>query len=124
MNLDENLNEEIYINCIEMDSLSDNSLDPNKPAEWGEYLQKPCAQIQWENMVKTSICEIVKAQDNVDNDVRPYVKDQLTSQWCLVDTGAAATIVPRSATDSLTLDNKVVLKAVNGTHIQTYGKKL
>ena len=94
---------------------------PSKPAEWGEYVTKPEAQSAWENMVKVSVAEVLERDAKAD--VRPFVKDQGSAQWCLVDTGAAATIIPRKPEDELLADSALVLKAVNGTTVQTYGRK-
>ena len=57
-------------------------------------------------------------------DLRPYVRDKLSNKWFLVDTGAAATIFPKSMCDNdPKSDPKTKLLAVNGTYNETFGKK-
>ena len=111
------------MNFDDTDLLSTDSIEltPDKPAEWGEYQFKPAAQCQWEDMVKATVAEITEHQVKLDrDDLRPFVKDQGSAQWCLIDTGAAATIIPRDRNDpNQNVDSKVRLKAVNGTTVQT-----
>ena len=49
------------------------------------------------------------------------IRDANSGRTCLIDTGAAVTIWPKSRTD--TVSNEVHLAAANGTRINTYGRK-
>ena len=117
--------EEIYLDLNEPDSLSTDSLIPDKPAKWGEYDAKPISQDTFEKMVRATVAELTEHEENLAKlDVRPFVKDQGSGQWCLIDTGSAATIVPRRSCDlDRKVDNNLTLKAVNGTTVQTYGRR-
>ena len=55
--------------------------------------------------------------------MRPHVKDHLTGLFCLIDTGAAASIWPRKSFPKAKQDLRPRLKAVNGTPIASYGLK-
>ena len=108
-----------------MDSLADNHLTPDKPAEWGVYENKPVAQTQFETMVRATVAQMAEVQTRLEKqDKRPFIKDKVMAQWCLVDTGAAVTVVPKSyAKEPLVVDGKLLLKAVNGTTVRTYGRQ-
>ena len=100
------------------------SLTPDKPAEWGIYQEKPVAQSQWDDLVRATVAEIAELEPVETSDLRPFVKDQITGNWCLVDTGAAATVVPKYWVEGqVQIDPTVVLKAVNGSKILTYGRR-
>ena len=57
------------------------------------------------------------------NDLRPRVWCNKLKMSFLVDSGAAVSIIPRSRVKDVTESQDVKLKAVNGSSIQTYGKK-
>ena len=57
------------------------------------------------------------------NDLRPRVWCNKLKMSFLVDSGAAVSIVPRSRVKDVTVSQDVKLKAVNGSAIQTYGKR-
>ena len=85
--------EEIYFDFNDMDSLSKHSLAP-EPATWGVYAKKPVSQDHFDQLVRATVKEIAQVDSILEKkDLRPFVKDQKLAQWCLVDTGAAATIV-------------------------------
>ena len=92
---------------------------PSGAAEWGGlYREKPVPQQEFDNLVRTSVAEIMAAESSAD--LRPYVKDKLSKRFILIDSGAAVTIVPKPQEHG-PADSCMPLRAANGALIQTYG---
>ena len=104
---------------------------------WGVYSQKPVSQVHWDSQVAKVIAAL--ADDTIESntaqcddrrqnfdvrqpkfDVRPHVHDKISGMSLLVDTGASASIWPKSK--STRLHSTPPLKAVNGTTIATFGQ--
>ena len=112
---------------------------------WGIYGEKPKAQEDWD-------FEIAKAVDSIADfhphlpipsnteslwaaeyagwrdgfqgkDIRPRIKDSITGEYILVDSGAMVSVFPRSKFPNQPLDSHVSIKAINKTTIPTYGKQ-
>merc|ERR1711951_185241 len=70
--------------------------------------------------------EEVKVATKTANDLRPRVWCNKLKMSFLVDSGAAVSIMPRSRVKDVTVtgsSDNVKLRAVNGSEIQTYGKR-
>ena len=115
------MNEQIYANFNDIQSVVEEDDTPIESAKWGDYLQKPVAQSQWEEIVRTTVAELVAGSQPDNNDVRPYIRDKTSKQWLLVDSGAAVTCWPKRLVPDVPLDPKVKLRAVNGENIDTFG---
>ena len=63
------------------------------------------------------------AKSKTANDLRPRVWCNKLKMSFLVDSGAAVSIIPRSRVKDVTPSEDVKLRAVNGSTIQTYGKR-
>ena len=95
---------------------------------WGEYPQKPAAQVEWDKQVQKAALHIarldkVAANSANSQDSRPRVYDANSKTWILVDSGAQVSIVPHKWYPRTTPDAGRALQAVNGTRIATYGVK-
>ena len=56
---------------------------PSGAAEWGGlYREKPVPQQEFDNLVRTSVAEIMAAESSAD--LRPYVKDKLSKRFILI----------------------------------------
>ena len=73
------------------------------------------------SLTVAEICDVENEPDPLPSDVRPHVKDGNSGKWCLVDTGAVLSIWPWTDFPEAKLDDKPLLRAVNGTPIATYG---
>ena len=117
--------EEIYAVFDEMEQVvidEENDFTPDESAKWGVYSYKPVAQNEWEQMVKTTVAELAATETtHMSNDVRPYIRDKVSRQWLLVDSGAAVTCWPKKFLPDVPLDPKTKLQAVNGAKVNTYG---
>ena len=99
---------------------------------WGVYEFKPECQIQWEEMVQQAAISIADQYPFVEQaidatteneDTRPRLYDTVLKQWILIDTGASVSVFPKSMFQNHERDPGVNLRAVNGTRLQTYGKR-
>ena len=99
---------------------------------WGVYEFKPECQIQWEEMVQQAAITIADQYPFVEQaidatteneDTRPRLYDTVLKQWILIDTGASVSVFPKSMFQNHERDPGVNLRAVNGTRLQTYGKR-
>ena len=102
--------------------------------QWGVYHEKPVCQVKWEHSLAKAIASL--ADDAISEsstsskssksaspprvDFRPHITDQLSGMSLLIDTGASASIWPRSNTNQGSTSPP--LKAVNGTTIRTFGQ--
>ena len=67
---------------------------------------------------------VVSSLDDFPPDTRPHIKDYISGQWVLLDTGAARSVWPRNDFPAAKADSKPSLRAANGTPIDTFGKRV
>ena len=70
-----------------------------------------------------SVAALIAGDDETPPDIRPHLRDVKAGRWILVDSGATASVFPRTASAKTTPDPVPALKAANGTPIQTYGRR-
>ena len=97
-------------------------------AHWGIHSneQKPESQAIWDKCVVDAISSIfdeggVVASASSETDLRPKLYDQISGKSILVDTGASKSCWPRTDFPHAPIDPFKALKAVNDSHIPTYG---
>ena len=110
-------------------------------SKWGNYDSKPEVQEQWEKQL-AQVSEMIAdyhphlpVPDDIvwaaevagwrdgfqGKDIRPRLKNGITGEWMLLDTGAQITVVPKSMYPKAKLDKYMSIQAVNKTKINTYG---